>query len=94
MLKGSHRLTESYFESHEKDQKTWGSTDWFGFNQEQVNWFKERGCEEVKVCAGPGDLIVWDSRTVHYNVVPEGDQTRALVCKYMPEFEPTGDVRV
>ncbi|KAF4313959.1 Phytanoyl-CoA dioxygenase [Botryosphaeria dothidea] len=79
VLKGSHKLTESYFECHEKDQKTWGSTDWFGFTPEQVEWFKERGCEEIKVCADPGDLIVWDSRTMHHNVVPEGDQTRALV---------------
>lgn len=83
VLKGSHKLTESYFECHEKDQKTWGSTDWFGFTPEQVEWFKERGCEEIKVCADPGDLIVWDSRTMHHNVVPEGDQTRALVCEYL-----------
>ncbi|KAF2087330.1 hypothetical protein K490DRAFT_56946 [Saccharata proteae CBS 121410] len=79
VLKGSHRWTEKYFESHEKDQKTWGSTDWFGFKEDEVDWFKERGCEVMKVCAGPGDLIIWDSRTMHWNVVPEGEQTRALV---------------
>lgn len=81
VLRGSHRLTEEYFESHDKEQKTWGPTDWFGFGEEQVRWFKERGCEQVKVCAEPGDLIVWDSRTVHWNVVPEGEETRALVCE-------------
>lgn len=85
VLKGSHRLVEEYFESHEKDRAAdWGSTDWFGFEAEEVAWFKERGCEEVKVCAEAGDLIVWDSRTMHYNVVPEGEQTRALVCRLNP----------
>ncbi|KAL0258685.1 hypothetical protein SLS55_006186 [Diplodia seriata] len=81
VLKGSHRLVEEYFSCHETEQETWGSTDWFGFSEEegQVAWFKDRGCEQVKVCAEPGDLIVWDSRTVHWNVVPEGEETRALV---------------
>lgn len=27
-----------------------------------MEWLKEKGCEWVKLCAEPGDLIVWDSR--------------------------------
>jgi hypothetical protein len=33
------------------------------------------------VCAEAGDLIVWDSRTVHFNVLPVGENVRAVICK-------------
>ncbi|KXT02654.1 hypothetical protein AC578_1140 [Pseudocercospora eumusae] len=82
VLKGSQALCEQYFKCHSKDKKEkWGLVpdDWHGFDPEEVQWFKDRGAEEVKVCAAPGDLIVWDSRTVHWNVLPQSDQTRSIV---------------
>jgi len=56
VLKGSHRQNEAFFKTHPETEGagTWGSADWHGFNEEEVGWFKSRGCEEVKVCAGPG----------------------------------------
>lgn len=56
--------------------------DWYGFGGDEVASFEERGCELIKVEAKAGDLIVWDSRTVHYNVLPEGDKTRAVICEF------------
>ncbi|KAE9369064.1 hypothetical protein N431DRAFT_510519 [Stipitochalara longipes BDJ] len=53
--------------------------DWHGFSDDEVDWFKARGCEEAKLCAEAGDLIVWDSRTVHFNVLPEGDNVCAVI---------------
>ncbi|KAH3950684.1 hypothetical protein HBI56_204600 [Parastagonospora nodorum] len=81
VLKGSHRQNEAFFKTHPETEGagTWGSADWHGFNEEEVSWFKSRGCEEVKVCAGPGDLILWDSRTVHYNKVPSTQNVRAVM---------------
>lgn len=85
VVKGSSKLNEQFFKSHEViGRKTWGSTDWFGFQQEEVDWFLNRGCEMVKVCAEPGDLLLWDSRTIHYNVLPESQNTRAVMCKFAP----------
>lgn len=82
VVKGSSKLNEQFFKSHDvHGRKTWGPADWFGFEQKEVDWFLERGCEVVKVCAEPGDLILWDSRTVHWNVMPESQVTRAVMCK-------------
>ncbi|KAF2163272.1 hypothetical protein M409DRAFT_57565 [Zasmidium cellare ATCC 36951] len=78
VLKRSQALNDTYFKTHSKDKKAkWGTVpdDWHGFDPEEVDWYKERGAEEVKVCADPGDLIVWDSRTVHWNVLPQSEQT-------------------
>jgi hypothetical protein len=42
------------------------------FDEDEVEWFKEKACEVVKVGYEVGDLIVSDSRTMHYNALPEG----------------------
>ncbi|WVQ84276.1 hypothetical protein IAT38_006428 [Cryptococcus sp. DSM 104549] len=52
-----------------------------GFTDAQQQWFYEKGCKWVKVCAEPGDTILWDSRTLHYNVRPTGERDR--VCTYV-----------
>ncbi|KAL3449851.1 hypothetical protein BJX65DRAFT_316607 [Aspergillus insuetus] len=66
---GSHRHCDEFFDS-KTDQSTWSSKDLYWFNQDQLAWFKEKGVQPHKVCADPGDLIVWDSRTIHYGAEP------------------------
>lgn len=66
----------------DKDSFQGAPADWFGFEKEEVRWFLDRGCEVLKVCAEPGDLILWDSRTVHYNCLPESDNVRSVLCKF------------
>lgn len=49
-------------------------------------WFYRKGMAKwVKVNAEPGDLLLWDSRTPHYNLSPEGEcpRFRVYTC-YMP----------
>ncbi|KAK7190497.1 hypothetical protein PSPO01_03472 [Paraphaeosphaeria sporulosa] len=74
---------------------TWGSIDWFGFEKDEVTWFEDRGCELVKVCADPGDLILWDSRTIHYNKLPESQNLRAVmyICYTPAAFASEEDRR-
>ena len=36
----------------------------------------DRGCELVKINMEPGDFVLWDSRTMHYARLPEGNQIR------------------
>ncbi|CAK7199273.1 hypothetical protein SEUCBS139899_001948 [Sporothrix eucalyptigena] len=81
VVKGSHRKVGDFFRKNPSiiDRVTWGPKEWFGFSSEEVAWFQDQGCEVVKVCAGPGDLIIWDSRTIHYNALPETDQIRSIV---------------
>ncbi|KAI5477297.1 hypothetical protein MNV49_006518 [Pseudohyphozyma bogoriensis] len=82
ILKNSSQLFEKFFDEHgRKGWKSWGPADWCGFSLEQQQWFFDRGCEWLKVEAGPGDLILWDSRTMHYNCLPTGDRDR--VCTYV-----------
>jgi hypothetical protein len=80
----SHLLNDEFFATNSTDKKAeWGSVpdDWHGFDEGELQWFKGRGCGEVKVCCGEGDLVVWDSRTVRWNVLPEGGKVRAVICE-------------
>ncbi|KAL2824588.1 hypothetical protein BJY01DRAFT_230419 [Aspergillus pseudoustus] len=81
VIKGSHNCMEEFFEQfpEKTSRKSWGPEDFFAFEPPEVHWFKEKGCQLKKVCAKPGDLILWDSRTIHYSVLPQTDQVRALI---------------
>jgi hypothetical protein len=83
VMKGSTNLMGEFFKAHPQviGRPTWGTRDWFGFEKSEVPWFEERGCEIVKVCAEPGDVILWDSRTMHWNCVPETQNIRAIICE-------------
>ncbi|KAL4782215.1 phytanoyl-CoA dioxygenase [Aspergillus varians] len=66
---GSQKYHDEFFDN-ETDSSTWTSKDLFWFNEAQLAWFKARGITAHKVCADVGDLIVWDSRTIHYGSEP------------------------
>lgn len=52
----------------------------YTFTEADIEWFhKQPGCTEIKVETEPGDLVLWDSRTVHWNRVPTGEVVRNAV---------------
>jgi len=66
--------------------------EWYGFTDAGMKWLKYHGCEWHKVCADAGDLIVWDSRTPHYNVPTKSNVDRlAVYTCYMPVANATQD---
>ncbi|KAJ5373312.1 hypothetical protein N7517_005318 [Penicillium concentricum] len=95
VMEGSKRLLPEFFKTHSGTIgcPTWGPSDWFGFDESEVKWFEERGCEIHKVTAEPGDLILWDSRTMHFNCVPSTQNLRAIIYAcYTPASFATPDV--
>ncbi|KAJ5126374.1 hypothetical protein N7526_008551 [Penicillium atrosanguineum] len=92
VCKGAHRLSEELHEEFkDEEEKVWTWTrHWYGLTTANMNWLKEKGCEWIKVEAEPGDLLLWDSRTPHYNVSSESDQNRfAVYTCYMPVADAT-----
>ncbi|KAJ5825293.1 hypothetical protein N7474_002431 [Penicillium riverlandense] len=66
---GSHHFVDEYFDT-ETESSTWAPKDLYWFDQTKLDWFKKKGIHSHKVCADIGDLIVWDSRTIHYGAEP------------------------
>ncbi|GKT51935.1 uncharacterized protein ColSpa_12116 [Colletotrichum spaethianum] len=92
VCKGAHRLSEEFHVAFKDEpNKIWAWTkEWYGFTDEGMKWLADKGCEWLKINAEPGDLLLWDSRTPHYNLSPEGDSPRfcAYTC-FMPAAEAT-----
>jgi hypothetical protein len=83
---GSHALNDEFFDT-KTDKSTWDPLDRYLFDQDQLAWFKARGVKPHKVCAEVGDLILWDSRTIHYGAEPteNSNQIRTVIyAAYTP----------
>ena len=83
---GSHKLNDEFFDT-QTEKSTWEKNDFYKFSPEQLEWYKNHGIKPHKVCAEPGDLILWDSRTVHYGAEPteKGNTIRtAIYAAYTP----------
>ena len=83
VLAGSLPLYNAFFEEHESDAppEGWTWRDSHKFKEADLDWFYKRGCKWVKVEAHPGDVILWDSRTVHYGAAAHGDRPRVATCE-------------
>ena len=88
LLQGSSELFEQFFREHPPQPKAAdapGQFDWFGFSLDDVKWFEDHGCTLIKVNAEPGDVIIWDSRTVHYASLPKSETVRTIIyATYTP----------
>jgi len=55
-----------------------------------MKWLENKGLKWEKLCAEPGDLLIWDSRTPHYNLTSTTDSPRfAVYTCYMPVADAT-----
>ncbi|CAH0033317.1 unnamed protein product [Clonostachys rhizophaga] len=81
LMVGSSTLFEKYFETFEpRERKTQGKHyDLYRFDPDEVEWYKAQGCREIKIEAEPGDLILWDSRTIHHVAPIETDTIRTVI---------------
>ena len=59
ILEGSHMYHQEFFENKENDE------DWYMLNDEDKEWYSNKGCKEYLIKAPIGSLILWDSRTIH-----------------------------
>lgn len=65
VMEGSAPLFEKFFKEFPPD-RTKGPLaalhyDFYPFQDEDLKWYEARGCKIVKICAEPGDLVLWDS---------------------------------
>lgn len=61
-LEGSNKYhgdCAKYFNIKDKD-------DWYKLKDEEIKFYKDKGCSEVRILCDKGDLVLFDSRTVHF----------------------------
>lgn len=76
VLEKSHSYHKEFAETFAVDSKD----DWFKLNNEEyVEFYKSRGCEERYIKCPKGSMVFWDSRTIHCGVEPRK-------CREKPNF--------
>lgn len=48
--------------------------DWYKLNDDEIKWLDSKNLEPIKVTAGKGSFVLWDSRTFHCNTPPENSR--------------------
>ena len=63
VLDGSTKYYTELWEhfDHKKGENGWNSWAQQKVDEEMCQWLESKGCKWVKVCAQPGDLLLWDS---------------------------------
>lgn len=91
---GSHALHDEFFDAHPNRAEKQFQNDIYLFPKGELEWFEKRGLKPHKVCAEPGDLLLWDSRTIHYGAdsTEAGKNIRtAIYATYLPASLATAD---
>ncbi|KAL2700643.1 hypothetical protein AAEP93_007462 [Penicillium crustosum] len=86
----SNTVTERFFDT-ETDPSTWEQKDIRLFSVEEIKWFEDHGMKPFKVLAEPGDLILWDSRTVHWGGEPTVNSNTIRTVIYA-SYAPLQDI--
>jgi len=82
VYKYSNKLLSQFFKEV-YGIENWTPVDNVKLKDEHIQWFLEHGAEELKVIAEPGDLILWDSNTVHYGKNPDEDSKNIRTVAYI-----------
>ncbi|PIG81377.1 hypothetical protein AARAC_010046, partial [Aspergillus arachidicola] len=93
VCRGGHLLSEQFHRELADEERipAW-TPEWYGYTERGMKWLEDHGCKWEKVCAEPGDLLLWDSRTPHYNLSPKGETPRFCIYTcYMPVADTTND---
>jgi len=74
LVENSHLYFEEYMQRFPTTGYSWKPAN--------AEWFIEKGLRVVKVCAGPGELMVFDGRVFHCNVASKIHSNYRL-CNYV-----------
>ncbi|KAL1889594.1 hypothetical protein Sste5346_008843 [Sporothrix stenoceras] len=70
------------------DKSSWDPKDWRRFTEKEMEWWNTtKGLKPIKVEAEPGDLILWDSRTVHWGGEPT-DKSKTIRTVVYASYSP------
>lgn len=57
--------SNNYHASAAKDLNITEKTDWYKLNQEEIDYYINKGCSKKYIKCPAGSMVFWDSRTVH-----------------------------
>ncbi|KAH3685934.1 hypothetical protein WICPIJ_003088 [Wickerhamomyces pijperi] len=85
VYKNSHKYIEEFFKNGGIPEEKWHPADNVQLSTEELENFLKLypDVEKLKVHVEPGDLILWDSRTIHYGAAPDDDSDVIRTIAYI-----------
>mgnify|MGYP001296763687 CR=1 FL=1 len=66
-MEGSNKYHKEFQETFNIQDKT----DWFRIEEEeQMEFYRSKGCKDMKITCPAGSMVLWDSRTIHCGTEP------------------------
>ena len=65
-LENSHKYDKDFAEFYDISNKD----DWYRLNNDELNFYYEKGCKEKLITCPKGSLVIWDSRLIHCGLEP------------------------
>ncbi|ERS97048.1 hypothetical protein HMPREF1624_06377 [Sporothrix schenckii ATCC 58251] len=94
VCRGAHNTSQQFHDAMRgtEDRIPAWTKEWYGYTDRGMAWLRDHAHAWIKVEAEPGDLLLWDSRTPHYNVPAQKQQDRlAIYTCFMPVADATQD---
>lgn len=99
VLKGSHTFLDEFYESNQNAALRSSLNKYYHMRDENIEWFKNKGCETVRVSVPKGGMVLWDSRLIHANARPLKGRNNpgrwrfvVLVCMAPAIWAPKDDI--
>ena len=77
VLEKSHLYHKKFSKHFDITSEKNSGGDWYKLsdtNDDQLNYYLEKGCKEVCIKCSAGSMVFWDSRTIHYGQEPLQDR--------------------
>lgn len=65
LLESSNSLHKKCADKFDIRSKKGSKTDWYPLSDEETRFYLDEGCKPVRIQCAKGDMVFWDSRTIH-----------------------------
>ena len=65
-MEGSNKYHKEFQDVFKLEDKS----DWYKHNKEEQKFYEDKGCKEKRIRCKAGDMVFWDSRTIHCGTEP------------------------
>lgn len=72
---GSHMYHKEFADTFSVKDKKDCKKDWYRLNEEELQFYRDRGCEPKRIRCPKGSMVLWDSRTIHCGGQPIYERT-------------------
>lgn len=79
VLRSSNKYHEEFFATNNKQSKG----DWYKLDDKDAEWFLNKDCAPYGIKAKKGDMILWDSRTIHMGLSPSKHRLNKEKWRYV-----------